>query len=53
MEERPPFYYDPHSEGNRVRRNLEKDIEESLDFFRENWEKSFIAYFSQNGMNHG
>jgi len=29
MEERPPFYYDPHPEGNRVSRDLEKDIEES------------------------
>ena len=29
MEERPPFYYDPHPEGNRVNRDLEKDIEES------------------------
>ena len=29
MEERPPFYYDPHPEGNRVIRDLEKDIEES------------------------
>ena len=29
MEERPPFYYDPHPEGNRVSRDLEKSIEES------------------------
>ncbi len=29
MEERPPFYYDPHHEGNRGYRDLEKSIEES------------------------